>query len=279
VRVTHQDDRPAGVLRFRHRAQRVDILEELVESRDVNAWAGTPPMAAMVERVDRVARSREAGAHAKVAPGMLGEAVQDEENGPRASGLPGAEAEAQPIAGRAGAIDARDRSHQTGTLAARSNHVKRRENTASMRNFLDTHGLFLGLANLFLFAVVLLGVMANQVRRGEGGCTVRTAVAVLGLFTLGAGASIPVVAGERVVPVASDTVTIERIMALAETDLNLRRADLGLIGAVLPAAPLATPSVAVSRVARVRRVHEVTAVPAPAASPAVEAVPAVQSQR
>lgn len=110
----------------------------------------------------------------------------------------------------------------------------------------------------------------------------RTAVAVLGLFTLGAGAAIPVVAEERVVPVASvasDKVTIERIMALAETDLNLRRADLGLIGSVLPAVPLAAPPVAVAAVGRVHRVHEITAAPAPAASPAVEAVPAVQSQR
>src|SRR5258706_2851748 len=146
-----------------------------------------------------------------------------------------------------------------------------------MRNFLDMRSLFLRLANLFLRAVVLLGGMARDVRRGEGGCTVRTAVAVLGLFTLGAGASIPVVAEERVAPLASDKVTIERIMALAETDLNLRRADLGLIGAVLPAAPLATPPVAASRVARVRRVHE--AAPAPAARPAVEAAPSDQSQR
>src|SRR5258707_2463544 len=149
-----------------------------------------------------------------------------------------------------------------------------------MRNFLDTRGLFLGVANLFLLPVVLLGVMAKQVRRGEGGCTVRTAVAVLGLFTLGAGASIPVVAEERVAPLASlasDKVTIERIMALAETDLNLRRADLGLIGAVLPAAPLATPPVTISRVARVRRVHE--AAPAPAARPAAEAVASDPSQR
>ena len=100
----------------------------------------------------------------------------------------------------------------------------------------------------------------------------RTAVAVLGLFTLGAGAAIPVAADERV---ASDKVTIERIMALAETDLNLRRADLGLIGSVLPAAPMAKPPVAASGVGRVRGV---TAAPAPAASPAVEAVPAVSSQ-
>lgn len=104
----------------------------------------------------------------------------------------------------------------------------------------------------------------------------RTAVAVLGLFTLGSGAAIPVAADERV---ASDKVTIERIMALAEADLNLRRADLGLIGSVLPAVPLATPPVAVAGVGRVDRVHEVTAAPVPAASPAVEAVPAVQSQR
>ena len=107
----------------------------------------------------------------------------------------------------------------------------------------------------------------------------RTAVAVLGLFTLGAGAAIPVAADERVVSVASDKATIERIMALAEADLNLRRADLGLIGSVLPTVPLAAPPVAVSGGGRVHRVHEVTAAPAPAASPAVEAVPAVQSQR
>ena len=112
----------------------------------------------------------------------------------------------------------------------------------------------------------------------------RTAIAVLGLFTLGAGAAIPVAAEDCVASVASvasvtsDKVTIERIMALAETDLNLRRADLGLIGSVLPAAPIVTPPVAVSEVGRVRRVREVTVAPAPAASPAVEAVPAVQSQ-
>ena len=89
------------MLRLRHRAQRVHVLEELVELRDVDAGARTPPVATMVERVDGVSRSGEAGADVKVAPGMLGEAVQDEENGPRASGLPRAEAEAQPIAGDA----------------------------------------------------------------------------------------------------------------------------------------------------------------------------------
>jgi len=108
---------------------------------------------------------------------------------------------------------------------------------------------------------------------------VRTAVAVLGLFTLAAGASIPVVAEECVGSVASDKATIERIMALAETDLNLRRADLGLIGSKLPAALIATQPDAASGVGRVKRVEGVTAAPAPAARPAVEAVPAVQSQR
>jgi len=105
---------------------------------------------------------------------------------------------------------------------------------------------------------------------------VRTAVVVLGLFALGAGAAIPAVAEERV---ASDKATIERIMALAEADLNLRRADLGLIGSVLPAVPIATPPDAASGVGRVKRVHGVTAAPAPIAPPTVEAVPAVQSQR
>jgi hypothetical protein len=108
---------------------------------------------------------------------------------------------------------------------------------------------------------------------------VRTAVAVLGLFTLGAGAAVPAVAEERVASFASDKATIERIMALAEMDFDLRRADLGLIGSVLPAAPIATPPDAASGVGRVKRVHEVTAAPAPIAPPAVEAVPAVQSQR
>lgn len=107
----------------------------------------------------------------------------------------------------------------------------------------------------------------------------RTAVAVLGLFTLGVGASVPVVAEERLAAVPSDRATIERIMALAETDLNLRRADLGLIGSVLPATSIAAPPVAPSGVRRVKRVDGVTAAPAPAATPAVEAVPAVQSQR
>ena len=102
----------------------------------------------------------------------------------------------------------------------------------------------------------------------------RTAVVVLGLFTLGAGAAIPAAADEKR---SSDKITIERLMALAETDLNLRRAELGLIGAVLPAAPLAPPAVAASGIGWV---HGVTASPAPAASPAVEAVPTtVGSQR
>jgi hypothetical protein len=124
-----------------------------------------------------------------------------------------------------------------------------------------------------------LGEMAKEVRRGEGGCTVRTAVAVLGLFTFGVGAGVPLVAEERVESAPSDRATIERIMALAETDLNLRRADLGLIGSVLPATPTVAAPVAPSGVRRVKRVEGATAAPAPAERPAVEAVPAVQSQR
>lgn len=103
----------------------------------------------------------------------------------------------------------------------------------------------------------------------------RTAVAVLGLFTLAAGAAVPVAAHERV---ASDKATIQRIMALAETDLNLRRAELGLIGAVLPAAPVATLPAAALGADRVNRIDGMMAAPAPVVSPAVEAVPAVSSE-
>ena len=68
-------------------------------------------------------------------------------------------------------------------------------------------------------------------------------------------------------------------MALAETDLNLRRADLGLIGAVLQPASIGKSPVAAS--ARTQIEGLFTAVPTPVApaSPAVEAVPAVSSQR
>jgi hypothetical protein len=104
---------------------------------------------------------------------------------------------------------------------------------------------------------------------------VRTAIAVLGLFTLGAVAGIPVAADERV---GSDKTVIERIMALAETDLSLRRADLGMIGSVLPAAPIAKPPAAVAGVDRVNRVDWVPAAPATPARPAVETVPAAASQ-
>lgn len=103
----------------------------------------------------------------------------------------------------------------------------------------------------------------------------RTAVAVLGLFTFAAGAAASAAADERV---ASDKVTIQRIMALAEQDLNLRRAELGMIGSALPAMPVAMPPLAASGVDRVNRVDGVVAKPAPVTSPTIEAVPAVSSQ-
>jgi hypothetical protein len=104
----------------------------------------------------------------------------------------------------------------------------------------------------------------------------RTAIAVLALFTVGAAAVIPVAAEERVVSVAPHKTTIERIMALAEMDLNLRRADLGLVGAVLPATPVDKPPVVPSRV---DRVHGFWAAPSPASIPTVEGVQPVTSQR
>lgn len=103
----------------------------------------------------------------------------------------------------------------------------------------------------------------------------RTAVAVLGLFTLAAGASAPVAADPRI---ASDKATIQRIMALAETDLNLRRAELGLIGAVLPTGSVAKPYGAAPAFDWVNLSEAIVAPPAPVARPAVEAVPAVSSQ-
>ena len=109
---------------MRYVPQRVHILEELVELRDVHPRAATPPVATMVERVDGVSRSGEAGADVKVAPGMLGEAVQDEANRPRLRWLPRAKAETQSIAGDARSIDGPDRHHETGTLAGRGEHVK-----------------------------------------------------------------------------------------------------------------------------------------------------------
>jgi hypothetical protein len=119
--------------------------------------------------------------------------------------------------------------------------------------------------------------MAKKVRRGEGGCTVRTVVAVLGVFTLAAGASVPAAAGERI---ASDKATIQRIMALAEADLNLRRAELGLIGAVLPAGSVAKPPTAEPAFDWVNRIDESAAParPAPVARPAIEVVPVVSSR-
>ena len=103
----------------------------------------------------------------------------------------------------------------------------------------------------------------------------RTAVAVLGVFTLVAAASVPAAAGERI---GSDKATIQRIMALAETDLNLRRAELGLIGAVLPAGSVAKPPTAAPAFDWVNNLDGITARPAPVARPAVEVVPVVSSQ-
>jgi hypothetical protein len=95
------------------------------------------------------------------------------------------------------------------------------------------------------------------------------------VFTFVAAASVPAAAHERI---ASDKATIQRIMALAEADLNLRRAELGLIGAVLPAGSVAKPPTAAPAFDWVNSIDEVAAKPAPVARPVVEAVPAVTSQ-
>jgi hypothetical protein len=104
---------------------------------------------------------------------------------------------------------------------------------------------------------------------------VRTVVAVLGVFTFVAAASAPAAAHERV---ASEKATIQRIMALAETDLDLRRAELGLIGAVLPAGSVANPPTAAPAFDWVNNLDRIAARPAPVARPAVEVVPVVSSQ-
>lgn len=103
----------------------------------------------------------------------------------------------------------------------------------------------------------------------------RKVVAVLGVFTFVAAASVPAAAGERI---ASDKATIQRIMALAEADLNLRRAELGLIGAVLPAGSVAKPPTAAPAFDWVNSIDESTPRPAPVARPAIEVVPVVSSQ-
>jgi hypothetical protein len=61
---------------------------------------------------------------------------------------------------------------------------------------------------------------------------VRAQVAVFGLIVMGAMAA-RVQAAEPA-PADAASVTIARVMALAEADLQLRRAELGLIGASLP---------------------------------------------
>lgn len=63
----------------------------------------------------------------------------------------------------------------------------------------------------------------------------RAQVAVFGLIVMGAVA-VRVQAAEPV-PAQATSVNIARVMALAEADLQLRRAELGLIGATLPGLP------------------------------------------
>lgn len=101
----------------------------------------------------------------------------------------------------------------------------------------------------------------------------RTSVAVLGFLAFGALAAMPAAADQRV---ASDKATIKRIMALAETDLKLRQADLGPIGSTLPAAPIAKPSPAPP--SREDGFDEATAAPAPPVGPAAEAVAATANR-
>ena len=63
----------------------------------------------------------------------------------------------------------------------------------------------------------------------------RVQVAVCGLIVMGA-VSARVQAVEPV-PARATSLNIARVMALAEADLQLRRAELGLIGASLPGLP------------------------------------------
>jgi len=111
---------------------------------------------------------------------------------------------------------------------------------------------------------------------GEEDAQVRTALPVLWLFISLSGASVPVVAEERVRPLASGQGTIERIMALAD-GLELLRAGPGLIGAPLglPAAP---PRRLRSAASRVSRCAGSASRAAPRAAPAVEAAPSDQSR-
>ena len=99
----------------------------------------------------------------------------------------------------------------------------------------------------------------------------RAPAAVLSLIALGAAGVTAVAAGERTY---ADESTLARLMALAEVDLQLRQAELGLIGSTLGSAHEAVRADA--RPSEVAHVG-VVAKPAPAASsstPARKTVPA-----
>lgn len=104
----------------------------------------------------------------------------------------------------------------------------------------------------------------------------RAPVAVLGMMLFGA-AAIPVAAGDRC-PTEREAV-IARIMAIAEVDLQLRQAELGLIGSSLASRRQAL--VADARVAEAVPVGAVAPpapAPAPAPSRARDAAPAAPSE-
>lgn len=97
----------------------------------------------------------------------------------------------------------------------------------------------------------------------------RTPFVVLGLMVL--GSSMAAAVEDHAKP-KTNVVGIERLMALAETDLQFRRAELGLIGAALPTLPEAT--VAPARAAT--RVVSSTAAPRPAATASAVRPPSAQ---
>lgn len=94
----------------------------------------------------------------------------------------------------------------------------------------------------------------------------RAQVVVFGLIVMGAMAA-QVQAAEPApadAASASASVTVARVMALAEADLQLRRAELGLIGASLPGLPegLRVPDTSASEA---KPVTHATTPPAPPA--------------
>ncbi len=106
----------------------------------------------------------------------------------------------------------------------------------------------------------------------------RAAVAVLSLIVLGAAGVTAVPAAERT---SADESMIARLMALAEVDLQLRQAELGLIGSTLGSTHEAVRAEArPSKLAHVRVVAKPTPA-APSANPARKAVraPAPVSER